>query len=616
MTGKFTKLKNHLESLTGIYLLDVIIIGRTENDEECLQHFLLEDEKSIVSTIDGKQSFESGNVTFYKGENCCNKNAVCISLKNPSWDDLKECLSVFLSEIGCPDKILNQQRIRSVFYCGHGLLDGSVLLQDKAISFFDFGNVVFPNNWRNDDHTLNLYLNCCFALRIAELMFPEQKLGGMFETALFDDFEQLESSSQDESQDLQDAVNLLNRTLRRKLPTIVSRPTIKCVPLGCGPMYGVGNIKIVLDGLTYRKSKGNISSSELPDALIVRYRDWSLNDVSKHAGLYRKDEQPKAAVDAPQLQTFPARRGDSFLLRVGGWNLLVDGGFDSEPCFWPTVRCLKDYHMLLTHSDQDHINGLVFAVKAEVLRKEKNELKLPELRKFYVAHSNTVKTKMRTWDYATSLASNLEEEYLSYPNEACSVVFEDDKFMVRLIRVLPSEAKFKHRKKSLAQYLREHLKKADGCKWANETGLVFVIQIENSSTKDVNRLLFTGDAFGKDIAKGLIARKGILKEAFDEKDGRFTMDVMNVPHHGSDKNQFSDLLQACRAKRYIVSTNGEVSSFKHPGDGVLKALSEEIKNGARVHFSYKEFADKLKSLLKNDKFNRYVTFGEKPFVFE
>jgi hypothetical protein len=272
--------------------------------------------------------------------------------------------------------------------------------------------------------------------------------------------------------------------------------------------------------------------------------------------------------------------------------------------------------MLLTHSDQDHINGLVFAVKAEVLRKEKNELKLPEMRKFYVALSSTVETKMRTWEYARTLASNLKKEYLSYPNEACSVVFEDGIFTVRLIRVLPSEDKFKYHRKSLADRLREHLQDPGGCKWANKTGLVFVIQIENRSTKDVNRLLFTGDAFGKHIAKGLIARKGILKEAFDEKDGRFTMDVMNVPHHGSDKNQFSDLLQACRAKRYIVSTNGEVSSFKHPGDGVLKALSEEIKNGARVHFSYKEFADKLKSLLKNDKFNRYVTFGEKPFVFE
>lgn len=108
-------------------------------------------------------------------------------------------------------------------------------------------------------------------------------------------------------------------------------------------------------------------------------------------------------------------------------------------------------------------------------------------------------------------------------------------------------------------------------------------------------VLFTGDADGKDIAAGLNNRSTLLSPHTDRK---FIMDVMNVPHHGSGKNNFKELLDVCRAELYIVSTNGEAHG--HPHDEVLELLCNEIRShSARVHYSYKECAKKLKNMLND-----------------
>lgn len=609
-------LRDFLKCFTDIRLLDLVIIGRTDQDEEELRYFLLQDARCVVSTIQGKvnpQDFGK-RVKVYTGTNWFGDTAVCIVMDNPLWAEVKDCLKeVFLSDVACAIDD-NMLRTRSVFFCGHGLLDGSLLLSDQAVSFSEFRGAVFPSkDWIDPKSSLNLYLNCCFALRIATLMFPDNPLGGLFEVALYDELRSLdgENSLKEDEQRLQDVVNSLNSALREKLPAIVSRNGVKCAPLGFGPMYGVGNIEIVLRGLMYRHK---VNSPPQPKCVTVRFKNWSLEDVSNHELLHRKEDMLPGYVAEPQFQTFEARRGDSFLLRAGTWSLLVDGGFGSTPCFWETVHRLSTYDMLLTHSDQDHINGLVFAVKAEILRQKGRTLPLPSLVKFYVATPDTVGADLRTWQYARSLASELGPAHCAYPNEPVLEINAGNDVKVRLIRVIPSEGAAAGRKKSIAQYLREHLQDAKGCKWANETCLVSVIEISYGSL--TKRVLFTGDAFGHDIAAGLKKKSAAAGEPLRsavQLDGTLLVDVMNVPHHGSDNNRFGDLLKVCRAKRYVVSTNDD-GGFGHPGPEVCKLLCKEIRSaGAFVHFSYEKCAKKLAPILSPDLYETKVSFGNIPF---
>jgi hypothetical protein len=67
---------------------------------------------------------------------------------------------------------------------------------------------------------------------------------------------------------------------------------------------------------------------------------------------------------------------------------------------------------------------------------------------------------------------------------------------------------------------------------------------------DGRKILLTGDARGDDIlagleAAGLIARNGTLP-----------LDILKVPHHGSDRNVETEFFKRLPAKHYVVSADG------------------------------------------------------------
>ena len=140
-------------------------------------------------------------------------------------------------------------------------------------------------------------------------MFPEQPLGGLFEVALFDD---LKKQSEEPSPTLQILVNVMNTTLREKLPLIVNRNGVKCVPLGIGPMYGVGNIEIVLRGLLYRCKNAEQTTFEPLCFPIERFKNWSIAEVSTHSELYHSNDTLDAVNDF-LLKEFEDRR---FLMKT------------------------------------------------------------------------------------------------------------------------------------------------------------------------------------------------------------------------------------------------------------------------------------------------------------
>uniref|UniRef100_A0A3Q2P891 Microtubule-associated protein 1Sb n=1 Tax=Fundulus heteroclitus TaxID=8078 RepID=A0A3Q2P891_FUNHE len=73
----------------------------------------------------------------------------------------------------------------------------------------------------------------------------------------------------------------------------------------------------------------------------------------------------------PCCYVFPAGRGDCAFFAVNGFTLLVDGGSDSQACFWKLVRHLDRVDaVLLTHVGTESLPGAVSFLERKVAEKE------------------------------------------------------------------------------------------------------------------------------------------------------------------------------------------------------------------------------------------------------
>jgi beta-lactamase superfamily II metal-dependent hydrolase len=77
-------------------------------------------------------------------------------------------------------------------------------------------------------------------------------------------------------------------------------------------------------------------------------------------------------------------------------------------------------------------------------------------------------------------------------------------------------------------------------------------------------MLLSGDARGDDILEGLRGA-GMLE------DGRCHVDLLKIPHHGSDRNVSTEFFRQVTANHYVVSANGQNGN---PDVAMLQMLSE------------------------------------------
>ena len=78
------------------------------------------------------------------------------------------------------------------------------------------------------------------------------------------------------------------------------------------------------------------------------------------------------------------------------------------------------------------------------------------------------------------------------------------------------------------------------------------------------RLLLTGDARGDDILRG-------LEEAHLLKNGVLHVDVLKLPHHGSDRNVETDFFRRITADNYVISGDGK---HGNPETATLEMITE------------------------------------------
>jgi hypothetical protein len=102
---------------------------------------------------------------------------------------------------------------------------------------------------------------------------------------------------------------------------------------------------------------------------------------------------------------------------------------------------------------------------------------------------------------------------------------------------------------------------------ANLSSIVVLLELGGKT------MLLTGDARGDDIVAGL-QRAGLLGEADDDS---FSVDLLKVPHHGSDRNVSTRFFRQVRAKHYVISGDG---GHDNPDIATLKMIADARDDNA------------------------------------
>jgi len=118
----------------------------------------------------------------------------------------------------------------------------------------------------------------------------------------------------------------------------------------------------------------------------------------------------------------------------------------------------------------------------------------------------------------------------------------------------------------------------------NLASIMFLVQIKN------RKILFTGDAIGQDIIEILSKNKML------DKQGKFHVDVLKVPHHGSDRNTSKEFFDTINADYYIISANGR---DENPSLNTLKWMIESCKiDNAPRKIVFTNMTSNLKKILE------------------
>lgn len=326
------------------------------------------------------------------------------------------------------------------------------------------------------------------------------------------------------------------------------------------------------------------------------------------------------------LKSLPAYDGDCFIIKFGEGkdirNIIVDGGRRKKVVnkLKEELKIIKQAEqcvdlMILTHIDEDHIQGLikifednevdktiikkVWFNSKELLSKhftgieqEDNKLKI-----HYKENDNI------SFKQGISFGKLLESLSLSSSNliysgqeikigEATLNVHSPDlkgleKLFKEWDKVFPTKitdgtpiskrSKEDHNKSidelSISKFVED---KAE----ANGSSIAFSIEIRGK------RLLMLGDSFPSVVSESL--------EKLYNKNSKISFDCIKISHHGSKHNTSEELLNLISCDCYLISTNGHTHGFPNKETLVKIAMSvTQNGNKAKFYFNYPNIYEKI-----------------------
>ncbi len=125
----------------------------------------------------------------------------------------------------------------------------------------------------------------------------------------------------------------------------------------------------------------------------------------------------------------------------------------------------------------------------------------------------------------------------------------------------------------------------------NLASITFLAKIKN------RKILFTGDGLGHDIID-MLSKNSLL-----DKNGKFYVDVLKVPHHGSDRNTSSKFFDIVKSRYYVISANGRDDN---PSLSTLRWIVEsENTSQASKKIIFTNITPNVKKIIREYDQNKY-----------
>ena len=335
-----------------------------------------------------------------------------------------------------------------------------------------------------------------------------------------------------------------------------------------------------------------------------------------------------------KLEALPAQHGDSLLLHYGPENdpqiIIIDGGPKGvyASSLRPRLAELKEERspddpmpvrlVMVSHIDEDHILGILNL--CDELSDESGQRLIAVQELWHNAFTDIVGDEddlyLKTASGAAKVSSTgdvlvkldvhprTEAIIASVPqgkrlretakklgwilNDERPLMMAgtgndtiDDGGKLKLTILGPSRERLIALQKDWMKKVKEAQKKADEAgaqtveyKDTSPPNLASLIVLATDGTR---RILLTGDGRGDYILEG-IENAGLME------DGKFPVDVLKVPHHGSIRDLDTDFFERIPAKDYVISANGR---FSNPDIPTLEMIVAVRGNeGYNIHLTY------------------------------
>ncbi len=290
------------------------------------------------------------------------------------------------------------------------------------------------------------------------------------------------------------------------------------------------------------------------------------------------------------ITSFEAKYGDAFLIEetVSGIRFLVDCGFKLTYKNHIKKKVQSVDFIILTHSDEDHINGAFPLI---------NDFpKYFSLNKVFVNSPESIPIPRVSGPIsirqAKDLINLLQEKELPFEGLKQGQTIKVSKDLsLQIISPAQAELDFYYEKyneqidakslsskdtdislntatKTIVELTKlpdSYLKKSDDV--ANASSIAFILNFRDK------KVLFLADSHPEVISDYL------LNQGFNSNK-KATFDFIKLSHHGSAKSISKQLLNIISCNNFIVSTNGGKAKSKHPSvETIAKLASLVDRNG-------------------------------------